>query len=232
MVAAGLVGRACGTSAGGAAPRPRWAPPAATGFCYGILFLMSILLYRNYFYRGAGRQHGARPTTATWSALVAVGYGCAALVTPPVTRRLTKPAFIALLLAASAVVIGGLGRDLQPGGFLVMGFCLGLAGQGIAICATTILQEEIGDDYRGRAFSLYDMMFNVTFVAGAADQRAVHADERQVARRSIAVVAVGYAVVAGGLLAEPARHSAGLGRMLRTDGGTFSPSAAAQRSSS
>ena len=119
----------------------------ATGgnrFFYGILFLMSILLYRNYFYRGASLQHAPRRTTATWSPLVAVGYFCAALVTPPVTRRLTKPAYITLLLAVER----GSDRRARPrpsarSPTSVMGFFLGLAGQGIAICATTILQEQL-----------------------------------------------------------------------------------------
>ncbi len=141
----------------------------ATGgnrFLYGILFLMSILLYRNYFYRGAS------PSTAETHygylvALVAVGYFCAALITPPVTRRLSKAAFIALLLVVSAVAIGALGETFSQTGYLIMGFFLGVAGQGIAICATTVLQEQLPDGYRGRAFSLYDMMFNITFAAGA-----------------------------------------------------------------
>ena len=45
---------------------------------------MSILLYRNYFYRGAS------PSTAEthygYRRPGAVGYFCAALITPPVTR--------------------------------------------------------------------------------------------------------------------------------------------------
>lgn len=171
----------------------------ATGgnrFLYGILFLMSILLYRNYFYRGAA------PSTAETHygylvAVVAVGYFCAALVTPAVTRRLAKSAFMAVLLAASAVVIGVLGETFGQIGFLVMGFCLGLAGQGIAICATTILQEQLPDDYRGRAFSLYDMMFNITFAAGAL----ISVPFMPLTGKShalVGAVAVGYAVVAAG----------------------------------
>ncbi len=57
----------------------------ATGgnkFLYGILFLMSILLYRNYFYPAS-----ANAALAHFSSMVVVpagiGYGCAALVTPP-----------------------------------------------------------------------------------------------------------------------------------------------------
>ncbi len=67
----------------------------------------------------------------------------------------------------------------------------------MAICSTTILQEEVGDDYRGRVFSFYDMMFNVTYVLGAA----VVACFMPVTGRSpviIGVVAAGYAVTAGG----------------------------------
>ena len=163
---------------------------------YGILFLVSILLYRNYFYRGVAAST-AEAHYGYLVAAVAVGYFCAALVTPQVTRRLTKPAFITLLLAASAVVVAGPGGTFNQPAYLVMGFCLGLAGQGVAICATTVLQEELPDDYRGRAFSLYDMMFNITFVAGAL----ISVPFMPLSGKSealLAVIAVGYAVVAAG----------------------------------
>ena len=130
-------------------------------------------------------------------ALAAVGYGSAALVIPPVTRRLTKPATIALLFAAGAVVIGVLGETFAQAAFLAIGFCLYLVRQGVAICATTILQEQVADAYRGRVFSFYDMMFNVTFVLGAA----VAAGFMPMTGRSpviIGVVAAGYVVTAGG----------------------------------
>jgi MFS family permease len=172
---------------------------AATGgnrFFYGILFLMSILLYRNDFY------HGAAPSTAEAHygylvGAVAVGYFCAALVTPPVTRWLSKPAFIAVLLAASGVVIAALAETFSQFAYLGMGFCVGLAGQGIAICATTILQEQLADDYRGRAFSLYDMMFNITFAVGALISVPFMPLSGE-SHALVAVVAAGYAVVAIG----------------------------------
>jgi MFS family permease len=199
----------------------------ATGgnrFLYGILFLMSVLLYRNYFYRGVA------PSTAETHygylvAVVAAGYFCAALVTPPVTRRLTKPAFIALLLVVNAVAIGGLGETFGQVAYLVMGFCLGLAGQGVAICATTILQEQLPDDYRGRAFSLYDMMFNITFAVGAL----ISVPFMPLTGKSnalLSVCAAGYVAVAAAYWLA-ARHSDG-----PAGGGTSSPSDAAQRSSS
>ena len=33
------------------------------------------------------------------------------------------------------------------------------------ICVDTTLQESVEDDFRGRVFSVYDTLFNVTFVA-------------------------------------------------------------------
>jgi MFS family permease len=198
----------------------------ATGgnrFFYGILFLMSILLYRNYFY--ADRKPDiAEAHYLVLVAAVAVGYFCAALVTPQLTRRLAKPAYITLMLVMSAVVIGFLGETFGQIAYVVMGFFLGLAGQSIAISATTILQEQLPDQYRGRAFSYYDMMFNITFAAGAL----ISVPFMPLSGRSsalLAVVAIGYAVVAV-VYWLTGRHSAGPGA-----GGSI-PSDLAQRSSS
>ena len=187
---------------------------------YGALFLMSILLYRNYFYP-------SKVTTAEGHFLVlvivtAVGYGCAALVTPPVTRRLSKQAWIVALTAASAVVTGVLGETFQQVLYLVIGFCLGLAGQGVAICATTVLQQEADDDYRGRMFAFYDMTFNVTYAGGAA-LSVLFMSVTGHSAVLVAIVAIGFAVTAIGYwLATRVQPSAG-GEM---------PSAAAQRRSS
>jgi MFS family permease len=204
-------------------PATALAATAGNRAMYGILLLMAILLYRNFWYRG----HSASVAEGHLLALVvisAVGYFCAALVTPPVTRRLTKPAFITLLLLASAVITGALGGTFEQFAFLIIGFCLNLAGQGIAICATTILQEELGDEYRGRAFSLYDMMFNTAYVAGPLIVAAfMPKSGNSVAL--IAVVAAGYAVV-GAWYWLAGRHSAGPGA-----GGSSSPAPAAQSSS-
>jgi MFS family permease len=206
----------------------RRGPAAALGatggnrLLYGSLFLMSILLYRNYFYRSAG----ANTALSHFTVLVivsALGYACAALITPQVTKRLTKPAWIALLLASAAVVTV-LGQTFSQPAFLIIGFWLSLAGQGVAICATTILQEQVDDSYRGRVFAFYDMMFNITFVAGAALSAAF----MPVTGRSpviVGVVTVGFAVTAAGY------WLAGRERPGEAEG-VPSPSASAQRSNS
>ena len=175
---------------------------AATGanrLFYGVLFLMSILLYRNYFYRTESANK-ALSHYAVLTALVAIGYGAAAFVTPIATRRITKQKWITALLVLAAVVTGVLGATYSQVGFLIIGFFLGLAGQGIAICATTILQEDVGDDYRGRAFSFYDMAFNVLFVIGAAVS-AVFMPATGKSAGLIGAVAIGYLLAAAGHLA-------------------------------
>jgi MFS family permease len=192
-------------------------------FLFGILFLMAILLYRNSFYPSSVTRSEAH--FATLVTVSAIGYGCAALVIPPLTRRLAKRTCIVLLLAASAVVTGALGETFAQIAFLIIGFCLYLAGQGIAICATTILQEEVDDAFRGRTFSFYDVMFNVTYVAGAGLSAAFMPNTGR-SPTIIGLVAIGYAVAAAGYWIVSRQPSA--------DGepGTSSPSSAAQASSS
>jgi len=191
-------------------------------FLFGILSVLSILLYRNYFYpSSAPVAEGHVVVLATVSA---IGYGCAALVVPPATRRLTKPTVIALLLAASAVVTGALGETFNELAYLAFGFLIYLCSQGIAICVTTVLQEEVEDAYRGRLFAFYDVMFNVSLAVGALVS-AVFMPLNGRSPAIIGVVAAGYLVTAAGYGLLSRQSPPGLS-------GTSSPSAAAQSSSS
>jgi len=209
----------------------RRGPAAALGatgafsFLFGPLFLMSILLYRNYFYRSSAGT--AESHIGALVVVSGIGYACAALVTPAVTRRLSKPAWITLLLAASAVVTAGLGETFIQVAYLAVGFCLYLARQGVAISATTILQEEVDDAYRGRVFGFYDMTFNVAFVAGAALSSAfMPANGRSPV--IVGLVALGFAIAAAAywMFVRRGQSSSGSG-----GGGTI-PWAAAQSSNS
>jgi hypothetical protein len=200
---------------------------AATGgfsFVFGPLFLMSILLYRNYFYRSSvGVAEGHFGALVVLSG---IGYACAAVITPPATRRLSKPAWITLLLAASAVVTLTLGETFIQVAYLGIGFCLYLTRQGVAICVVTILQEEVDDAYRGRVFAFYDMMFNAAYVAGAALSVVIMPADGH-SPVLIALVAAGFAVVAAGYWLAQRRDQSPSG-----GSGTSIPSAAAQSSNS
>jgi hypothetical protein len=208
----------------------RRGPAAALGvtgcfsFLFGPLFLMSILLYRNYFYRSSVSV--AEGHFGVLVVLAGIGYACAALITPPVTRRLSKPAWITVLLAASAAVTLALGETFSEPAYLAIGFCLYLTRQGVAICAVTILQEEVDDAYRGRVFAFYDMMFNAAYVAGAALSVVIMPANGH-SPGLIALVGAGYAVVAAAYWLAARRDKSSPG-----GSGTEIPTSAAQRSSS
>jgi MFS family permease len=198
----------------------------ATGgskFLYGILFVMSILLYRNYFYPSSAPV--AEAHYLVLASVSGIGYFCAALVVPPVTRRLSKATLITLLLAVCAVTTAGLGETFDQVAFLAFGFFLYLTSQGVAICATTILQQDVDDAYRGRMFAFYDVMFNVTIAAGALISVGFMPRNGR-SPVIMGVVAAAYAVVAAGYWLFSRQPSAGGAP------GTSSPSATAQSRSS
>jgi hypothetical protein len=209
-------------AAGHRGPRAALGATGAAKFLFGILSVSVVLLYRNYFYpSSAPVAEGHVVVLATVSA---IGYGCAALVVPPATRRLPKPAVITVLLAASGVATAVLGLTFNPIAYLAFGFSLYLCLQGVAICVTTVLQEEVDDGYRGRLFAFYDVMFNVSLAAGALlSTPFMPLNGKSTA--IIGVVAAGYVVAAAGYWLLSRQPSAG-------PPGTSRPSATAQRSSS
>ena len=190
----------------------------AQQFLFGMVLLITILLYRNYFYAAAG-ANAALSHFLVLLTVTGIGAGVAALITPAGSRWLTKANWITLLLAAGGVSIAVFGLEFAQIGFLALGLVIGTAGQAAGICTTTIFQEEVADEYLGRMFSLADMAFNVGFVLGAAASAGlVPLNGHSFAL--LAGTAAGYLVVAAGyrLLSGPSRAA--------------SPAAAAHASSS
>jgi hypothetical protein len=161
-------------------------------FCYGISTVCALLLYRNYF-TGHGIFRAGLAGIGQILAMVAIGSGIAAVVTPGATRRLGFVRWPALLLAIAAAAEIGLGLPYTMPLLLLAGFVLGFAAQGIKICVDTLIQQVVDDDYRGRVFSLYDTLFNITFV-GAAVATAVLLPDSGYSPTSIVVIGVVYAL--------------------------------------
>jgi hypothetical protein len=136
-------------------------------FCYGVSTVSLILLYRNYF-------HDPRHVDAAFNGLsVAVlvsgaGFVVAAVLTPVVTERISGRAWVLTLLVGAAITQVFPGALYTQPALLVAAFFLGLASQGIKIVVDTLVQTNVDDEFRGRVFSLYDVIFNVAFVAAAA----------------------------------------------------------------
>ena len=135
-------------------------------FFYGVSTIATLLLYRNYFHDEGFFRAGLGGLTQAFAA-AAAGVLLAAVVTPAAVRRVGKPAWISVLFALAAVTEAALGLPFTMQTLVPAGLLLAFVAQGSKICVDTIVQETVADDYRGRVFSLYDTLFNVTFVAAA-----------------------------------------------------------------
>ena len=136
------------------------------------------------------------------------------------------------MLAAGGVVTGLLGPIFAQLPFLAISLMLGLVAQGIAICSTTIIQQRMGDDFRGRVFALYDLLFNVPFVIGAVVAAQIIPQDGK-SYLLIAVASAGYLLAAAGYaVASRQELLAGPDPSVLPSPGVASPSSAAQRRSS
>ncbi|MGH3344603.1 MAG: MFS transporter [Carbonactinosporaceae bacterium] len=135
-------------------------------FFYGVSLISTILLYRNYFNEPWQVQAGLGGLAMVFAAS-GFGYFVAALITPEVTRRMSTSAWVTSCLTAAAVVQLVFGLPYLEVTLVLGAFLLGVVAQATKICVDTIVQESIDDAYRGRVFSFYDVLFNVSFVSAA-----------------------------------------------------------------
>ncbi|MEU6231987.1 MFS transporter [Kitasatospora sp. NPDC047058] len=161
----------------------------AARFCYGVLIVAVVMLSR-YTFNAPSDPSGGLATLGQAVGLSAAGFFLAALVSPWCTRRLGLAGWMTACLVAPVVFVPALGLSFSLVPCLIAALLLGVVTQGTKICADTVVQESVEDDYRGRVFAIYDVLFNVAFVAAAA----VTALVLPLSGRSVGVV-VGVALV-------------------------------------
>ncbi|MFC8713746.1 MULTISPECIES: MFS transporter [unclassified Streptomyces] len=200
-----LTGTARGLLAGVrhlAAP-PRRAAARALGamalmrFCYGALTVMVLMLCR--YGLSAHTDDGLRLLGLALGASGA-GFFAAALVTPWAAGRLGPLRWIAVCAGSAAVLEPALGLLFATGPLLVAAFVLGLVTQGAKIATDTVVQSCVEDGFRGRIFSVYDVLFNVAFVGAAAVAALMLPPD---GRSSVLVITI--AVIYGAVAATMAR---------------------------
>ncbi len=174
-------------------------------FFYGLSFISLVLLYRNYFHPG---DVDAAFNGLSVAVLVSgLGFVAAAVLTPVVTERMPARRWVLGLLVAASVTQVVPGALYTEPALLVAAFFLGLASQGIKIVVDTLVQTHVEDAFRGRVFSLYDVIFNVAFVAAATVGAAVlPADGKSYV--VLGAIAVGYLLTALGYARVTARSAA------------------------
>jgi MFS family permease len=162
-------------------------------FCYGVGTICTLLLYRNYF-TDHGVLRAGLAGLGQIVVMVAVGGGLAALVTPTATRRFGLVRYPVGLLLLAAVAQAGLGLPFTQISILAASFVLGFVAQAVKISVDTTVQQGIDDVFRGRVFSLYDTLFNLTFVS-AACLTAIVLPENGRSPVGVAAIAVGYLLI-------------------------------------
>jgi MFS family permease len=140
---------------------------AAHRFLFGATFIASILIARNLRSDPTDAAAGLA-TFATVLAASAIGFGVAAVVTPLVHTRITPAGWIVVCLGIAAVSQAALTISVARPVMLAAALLLGLGAQGAKIAVDTIVQGDTADGYRGRAFALYDVLYNGAFVSAAA----------------------------------------------------------------
>ena len=158
-------------------------------FFFGLWTVQTLLTALD---REAG---GGLSVTAVVAAAGALGYVSAAVVTPLARRRTTDGRWVTGALLGSALVT--LVAAALPGtlALAAASALLGLAAQSIKICVDTAVQRGVADHFLGRAFAVYDVIFNVAFVSAAVASIALLPAGGRSAAAS-ALMAVGFAATA------------------------------------
>lgn len=136
-------------------------------FAFGFLVAQTVVLFRNYFFE-PDEVDQALAMIAVAGGGITAGMGLAVLLTPIATRRMSKERWIVAMLLVGATVMLLPTAVLQPWAITATGLGLGVSTQSVKICVDSLVQEWSDDDVRGRAFSIYDMLYNLALVSSAA----------------------------------------------------------------
>jgi MFS family permease len=139
---------------------------AAHRLIHGIVTVATILVYRNYFHRPDDID-AAIADLGLLVVITGAGFVFASVVAPPLSARRGLRSTMIMCLLGSAVF------QLVPGAIyarvslMMAAFLLGLTAQGIKICVDTLVQAHVADEFKGRVFVIYDIIFNVALVVAA-----------------------------------------------------------------
>jgi hypothetical protein len=147
----------------------------ATRFLYGMVFIAWLLQCRNLLSDPSDVDGGAVKFASVLGA-TGLGFGLAVVLTPTLSRYTGPQRWIVGCLGLAAVAQGLTVHVALPT-ILVASALLGLAAQGAKIAVDTIVQRDVDDAFRGRAFSLYDVLYNAGFVGSAALAAATLPDD-------------------------------------------------------
>lgn len=177
--------------------RRAWNALAALGVyrvTFGIMTVLVVLEQRGLFHRESDADGGLRGVSVSFAAL-AIAVPLGAIVTPAAVRRWGIGRWVPAQLVITGVGLAALALPFRAPLVVAAAFVLGFGGQAVKVSVDAAVQRTVDDEHRGLVFALYDVLFNVAFVAAVALAAAL----APVDGRSVLLVAVaaGILVVAG-----------------------------------
>ncbi|MBV8931695.1 MAG: MFS transporter [Kutzneria sp.] len=139
---------------------------AAHRVAYGASLLVVVLLMK-YGLRPVGAARAGAGGLIEAVAAGAAGLLVAGVLTPRLVRRFGRPAVVCGGLLAGFGALLGLGLPMLPATILLATFVVTGGGQVVKLSVDAAIQRDVGDDARGRVFSVSDTLFNVMQVVGA-----------------------------------------------------------------
>ncbi|WP_372344338.1 MFS transporter [Streptomyces sp. KL116D] len=133
-------------------------------FCYGALLVMVLMLCR---YAWSSTESEGLALLGLAVGISGAGFFVAAAITPTAVGRFGAGGWIMICAGVAAILELALGLTFEPAPIMVAAFVLGLTTQGAKIATDTVVQSSVDDGFRGRIFSVYDVLFNVSFVGAA-----------------------------------------------------------------
>jgi MFS family permease len=130
------------------------------------LTLIALLLERNTFHDPADSEAGLAGLSFTLS-IAACGFVVGAVIAPYGVRKVGRHRWMRLALTASTLGPLFLVFTRTPLTLAIAAFVTALFGQSLKVTNDALVQSKIDDIYRGRVFSVYDVVVNGAIVSGA-----------------------------------------------------------------
>jgi MFS family permease len=130
------------------------------------LTLIALLLERNTFHDPADSEAGLAGLSFTLS-IAACGFVVGAVIAPYGVRKVGRHRWMRLMLSASTLGPLFIVFTRTPLTLAIAAFVTALFGQSLKVTNDALVQSKIDDIYRGRVFSVYDVVVNGAIVSGA-----------------------------------------------------------------
>ena len=135
---------------------------------FGALTVWTIVTIRFLLEGTSSDEENALAALGSVALAAGVGLVAASAVAPTLVRRVGARSTTVWALGFSAVGALTPWVQVRLGSILVAWVCVAAGAQLLKITVDTVLQQASPDPLRGRVFVAYDLVFNVSFMAGVA----------------------------------------------------------------